>query len=430
MTLAEEFAFAAIFLASFLALRGVYGMVPMLMAVGAAGIITFLCWKLWRMIRDPSVNLYKLQFKLKGMVKPSGWMFAGVMTLLIAFTVHSGVVNAAVKRAQWHDAKVIVSQDAIFSAHPPSMPPEMAAHADRALALLKRASYIGDDGGGIGLAWVWQSEIDMMKARLLAAKLDFASAERELRKIIERDGPQDHVVSSLMWVMNSQGRTEQAMELAHELAAEHGLYQSADVYAQFSARQGMFKEAETLLADTIQKHGDNDRAGGPLMYLMHHQGKTQEALSFGRRVLESQREFPVMLEAYVNIAAMISDTQMIIDLCKLRDEKFPDHLQTLQWWAVVLHQQGAYDQALVLHDRTLRILPRNHSGYFAKAMTLTEMGRMEDAVEAVTKALEIMPENLQYNLAMNDLLNALGRNEEAANYMQKAEALQQKMQGR
>jgi tetratricopeptide (TPR) repeat protein len=301
-------------------------------------------------------------------------------------------------------------------------------HADRALTLLNRASYFGD--GGIGIAWAWQGEIDMMKARLLSAKLEFAAAETVLRRAIERDGPSDRFVSSLMWVMNSQGKTAEAMELARQLAPERGLYESADVYAQFAVKQGQFADAEAILSETIKKHGANDRAGGRLMYLMHHQGKTQEALSFGRSVLESEREFPVMLEAFVNIAAMIGDTQMIIDLCKLRDARFPDHLQTLQWWAVVLHQQGAYSESLALTQRTLEILPRNHSGYFAAAMTHTELGRMEEAAQSVAKALEIMPDNLQYNLAMSDLLNALGRSEEAAKYMQKAEAMQQKMQGR
>ena len=426
MTLGEEFAFAGIFLLSFLALRGVYGMVPMLMAGGTAGIITFLSWKLWRMIRDPNVNLYKFQFKLRGVVKPAGWTFSGIMMLIFALTIHSGIVNAALKNAQWHDAKVLVSQDAIFSPTPPTMSAEMTAHADRALTLLNRASFIRD--GGIGLAWAWQGEIDMMRARLHASKLEFAAAETVLRRAIERDGPSDRYVSSLMWVMNSQGKTAEAVSVGSAAALEHGLAETADAVVQLSARQNEIAPAEQFLQGFIKAHGPSDRLAGRLMFLMHHLGRTGEALNFGRELLLNNREYPTVLEAYVNLAGMIGDTQMILDLCKQRDAKFPDDLRTLQWWAVVLHRQGAYEQALALHDRTLAIMPRNHSGYFAKAMTLTEMDRMEEAAQSVAKALEIMPDNLQYNLAMSDLLNALGRTEEAAKYMQKAEALQQKMQ--
>jgi NAD-dependent dihydropyrimidine dehydrogenase PreA subunit len=84
LSLGEELAFAIIFLGAFLATRGVYALVPMLMAAGFAGVLTFLAWKLWRMWRDPNVTLHRFQLRLKGVISPFGWVFAAGVVLMLA----------------------------------------------------------------------------------------------------------------------------------------------------------------------------------------------------------------------------------------------------------------------------------------------------------------------------------------------------------
>src|SRR5438094_8423386 len=51
LTWPEEIVGAAVFLGSFLSVRGVYALVPFLMALGCAAVTTFLTLNLWRLLR-------------------------------------------------------------------------------------------------------------------------------------------------------------------------------------------------------------------------------------------------------------------------------------------------------------------------------------------------------------------------------------------
>src|SRR5262249_25489422 len=69
LTWPEEIAAAGVFLASFLAVRGVYGLVPFLMALGWASVTTFLALKAWRLISAPQATLYRFDLKSAGKVR-------------------------------------------------------------------------------------------------------------------------------------------------------------------------------------------------------------------------------------------------------------------------------------------------------------------------------------------------------------------------
>jgi NAD-dependent dihydropyrimidine dehydrogenase PreA subunit len=66
LTWPEEIAGVLLFLGSFLAVRGVYGLVPFLMALGCAGISTFLGLKVWRLVTRADVYFHKYQLKFAG----------------------------------------------------------------------------------------------------------------------------------------------------------------------------------------------------------------------------------------------------------------------------------------------------------------------------------------------------------------------------
>ena len=61
LTWPEEIAGALVFLGSFLAVRGVYALVPFLMALGCAAVTTFLTLKMWRLIRARELSLLPFQ---------------------------------------------------------------------------------------------------------------------------------------------------------------------------------------------------------------------------------------------------------------------------------------------------------------------------------------------------------------------------------
>src|SRR5437762_1611581 len=62
LTWPEEIVGALLFLGSFLAVRGVYALVPFLMALGCAAVTTFLTLKTWRLLRARELSFYRFNF--------------------------------------------------------------------------------------------------------------------------------------------------------------------------------------------------------------------------------------------------------------------------------------------------------------------------------------------------------------------------------
>jgi polyferredoxin/tetratricopeptide (TPR) repeat protein len=93
LTWPEEIVGALVFLASVLALRGVYQLVPFLMALGCAGVTTFLTLKTWRLIRSRDLSFYRFNLKSAGKIQTAGWAFISFAMLWLGLTAHSGWVR-------------------------------------------------------------------------------------------------------------------------------------------------------------------------------------------------------------------------------------------------------------------------------------------------------------------------------------------------
>ncbi len=93
VTWPEEIIGALVFLGSFLAVRGVYAMVPFLMALGCATVTTFLTLKMWRLFRTTELSFYRFNLKSSGKIRKAGWAFAAFACGWIGLNAHSGWVR-------------------------------------------------------------------------------------------------------------------------------------------------------------------------------------------------------------------------------------------------------------------------------------------------------------------------------------------------
>ena len=93
LTWPEEIVSALVFLGSFLAVRGVYALVPFLMALGCAAVTTFLVLKLWRLLRARELSFYRFNLKSSGKIHKAGFAFAAFACVWIGLNVHSGWVR-------------------------------------------------------------------------------------------------------------------------------------------------------------------------------------------------------------------------------------------------------------------------------------------------------------------------------------------------
>jgi tetratricopeptide (TPR) repeat protein/ferredoxin len=93
LTWPEEIVGALIFLGSFLAVRGVYALVPFLMALGCAAVTTFVTLKTWRLLRAREMSFYRFNLKSSGKIRKAGWAFAVFACAWIALNVHCAWVR-------------------------------------------------------------------------------------------------------------------------------------------------------------------------------------------------------------------------------------------------------------------------------------------------------------------------------------------------
>ena len=93
LTWPEEIVGAVVFLGSFLAVRGVYQLVPFLMALGCATITTFLALRTWRLLRTKELSFYRFNLKSSGRIRKAGWGFLSLAVVWIGLNTHSGWVR-------------------------------------------------------------------------------------------------------------------------------------------------------------------------------------------------------------------------------------------------------------------------------------------------------------------------------------------------
>ncbi len=89
----EEALIAVVFLGSLLAVRGVYDVVPFLMALGLAAITAFAAWKAVRLVSGRDAGLQTVRLKTAGRYRPAGVVFLAGTAILLLVVIHSGVIR-------------------------------------------------------------------------------------------------------------------------------------------------------------------------------------------------------------------------------------------------------------------------------------------------------------------------------------------------
>ena len=93
LTWPEEIVAALIFAASYLAVWDVYQIVPMLMALGVAGVTTFLAMRIVRLVRSKDLSFYRFNLKSGGKMKTAGLVFSTLALAWIGLNAHSGYIR-------------------------------------------------------------------------------------------------------------------------------------------------------------------------------------------------------------------------------------------------------------------------------------------------------------------------------------------------
>tara|TARA_E500000318_G_scaffold85651_3_gene81807 strand:+ start:25222 stop:27879 length:2658 start_codon:yes stop_codon:yes gene_type:complete len=189
LALWEELVAAGLILWFFYATRGMLDAIPMLLAGGVAAICTMILVLAIKLLHQPNVRLYKLQFKKQGRVRASGFALIMVALGFAAISAWSGNAKLLRWRGDMQFNQSIVPGDTLNRPeYDPS--PEQRDRALTAIESYQRAD--APELGGIG--WKLNAEHRLRLAYFLSMVDRHADAFEQLRMVIMDGEPTDALV--------------------------------------------------------------------------------------------------------------------------------------------------------------------------------------------------------------------------------------------
>jgi polyferredoxin/Tfp pilus assembly protein PilF len=177
-----EVTLAVVFLISFLSVRGVYGVIPLLFAAGIASITTFLVALSWRVCTKQNVSLHRAKLRFHGTISGAGWLFLVTTAVVIVGTAHSGLVNSTA----WIGSRL--AQDL-----PHAFEPATAAQQEQAASAMTWYEWSLPAGDG-GVALVPTPDFDLAMARLAVIGGDLKRATQLTNRVMAMARPDSRVI--------------------------------------------------------------------------------------------------------------------------------------------------------------------------------------------------------------------------------------------
>lgn len=216
LTWGEEIGCALVFAGAFFAFRGLYGQIPMLFAVGIAGCLTFIGWKSWQALGDRDCRFHRFQLRRSGRLTAAGGAWLALAAILVALTLHGGVVQYHTWRGINGAALVAVSIDEALRGDV-VMSEADARTLDRAEAHLRKADSIA--AGGIGM--LGQADVAVALARIHLLRARWEECEAQLRRGLALGGATDVLSRDLGRVMLRHRRADEVIAWYEQTLRSH-----------------------------------------------------------------------------------------------------------------------------------------------------------------------------------------------------------------
>ena len=279
VTWPEEIVGLVVFLGSLLALRGVYGLVPLLMALGWATITTFLTLKTWRLLKVKELSFYRFDLKSSGRIRKAGWGFVAFAVVWIGLTAHSGWVryheylgDRAFRRIQTPDELALAQTN----------PTRWLSAIDRENILegknhLQAAAYFGlftNSEALSQLAWFEYLSGDAEQSvALLGQAAAHQSGQGKALSLYYRGA-----------ILNRLGRYEQARASLDEALAERAdLILARQEKGESLWQLGRKQEAISVWSDAVQRNPRLVLANDELAGAERSLGRSKEAIAYERQ---------------------------------------------------------------------------------------------------------------------------------------------------
>lgn len=325
LTLREEIACLGAFVAVFFVARGLYDLVPMLLA-GTLGVLAgFLTWKTIRLFSEPNIRLAFATLRRGGQLTPAGKCWIGVAALVAALLAHSAGIRGVIHAASREDDLVTTSYAAAWSGA--GIADADRRHAARAARLYAMVRPFWR--GGWALASTPDAEIRLVWSRLVSGDRD--GAEALLRELADHGRHQDQVSVELARSLLTTGRVDEAKGvLVRALARAPRSADVREALVSVLAMRGEFDDAEGLYRAALKDRPADGRARAGLGRLLLGTGRAEEGISELRRVAQ---EWPRHTTARRDLAValfMNNQADQALDELRAASEARPAERKNLE----------------------------------------------------------------------------------------------------
>ena len=345
-TLGEDLLMAGVFIATLLILRGLYDLVPFLLALALAAIFAYAAVTRLRLVNSPHARIGGFQLKLAGRVTAAGRVFAVVFAVGVAFLAHSGFVR-------YHEFLGARAYNQVTSGHREATAPASGVVVAAAIGHLETV-------GRWGL--VRSIRHDRRLAVLYLMTKRFSSAEPYLRRVVERR-PLDH-----------QARLRLARVLAGSARVDEACRHLLVITSATDANEHAKAAAHLGLAELI----------GP-------RGGFGEAVEHLRAALQID---PDSVPARYNLGVMLTALDRpgeAIEQYRLAAQLDPADVDVLNNIGFLLVGAGEADAAVQTLRRAIQLRPDAAGPHFNLGRALGQLGLEQEALASLRRAAELDP---------------------------------------
>jgi polyferredoxin/tetratricopeptide (TPR) repeat protein len=269
----EELAIAAVFLLSFFTVRGLYGLIPMLLAATIGILAAFGAAMLLRLPRARDMCAGQWQLKRNHHLTRPGWAFIALSTLAALLLIHSAAIRLCILRAESIDDQVTVSYDLAWSGTP--IPDAQKEFAKSALRWYQAAAPISR--GGLGLTMTPASSVRIAWLELVAGERD--QAIDELRFLAHSGRGADNAAAELGRLLLATGQPDQAESELKQLSQQGPTWpQTRDLLCGLWATSNRADQAIAHCRAALQSNPHNNRARLTLARVLLTTGQAEEGL--------------------------------------------------------------------------------------------------------------------------------------------------------
>lgn len=350
-TWSEELLLGVLFVGALFAFRGLYGLVPFLLSLGLAAIVAYLGVQGLRLVYQPSVSIGRWGLKRAERVTGVGVVFVVLMIGLLAFWVHSGLI-------QYHDYAAKRSFSALSN--------RQFAHS-RSADSVEEAAMLGEAIGHSEFVHRWSLVPTGTAAERLAALKrysgDFDAFERLMAEAIALE----------------PGNSAVRIHLADELAAS-----------------GRLEEAVAWYRRAVEAESDSIEAIVKLGQSLAGTGKGEEAVSLLERASSERRasaDLPYNLGVLHTMAGRVEEAERCF---REALERRPGHLEARENLAGVLCSLGKFEEGISQFRLAIEENPDDGETHALMALALERVGRLDEAREHMQAAASLAPERQEF----------------------------------